>query len=218
MGYICRAFGDYSAVSPTPEEDSRKRDFPRGRHQGCSGHEQAGKKRIRPGSSRSPVPVYETFSKTVYKGTYSSSRYGKISPSIDYLNEEHKEWFLPWDNRTPQTESAYELFEKGIDDAAALIEKVAHGFGGELGDLQVQEILGNDSMLTGVAWNAPFLPRYYDCVYKQEEAKIAEKAQKAGGDSPEKRINSISKNLLFEKREEFDTARQPLTRDMHPKR
>ena len=136
------------------------------------------KKRIRPGMLSLTVPVYETFSKTVYKGTYSSSRYGKISPSIDYLNEEHKEWFLPWDNRTPQTESAYELFEKGIDDAAALIEKVAHGFGGELGDLQVQEILGNDSMLTGVAWNAPFLPRYYDCVYKQEEAKIAKKLKK----------------------------------------
>ena len=37
----------------------------------------------------------------------------------------------------------------------------------------VGRALKNDSMLTGVAWNAPFLPKFYDCVYKEDEAKLA---------------------------------------------
>lgn len=133
------------------------------------------KKRIRPGIYSTTVPVYETFTKDVYKGTYTSTRYGKVDPAIDYLNETHKEWLLPWDSKVANTSSVPELLEKGIAEALEMVSIVSDGFYNEKTDLQVQGALKNDSMLSGVAWNAPFLPRYYDCVYKADEAKLTKK-------------------------------------------
>lgn len=130
-------------------------------------------KRIKPGFYSLTVPVYEHFSKETFKGTYTSARYGKVDPSIDYLNEGKKTWYLPWDNKVAQTASVDELLQKGIDEAVELINFVYDGFNGNKTDIQVQTALKNDSMLTGVAWNAPFLPKFYDCVYKRDEERIA---------------------------------------------
>ena len=130
-------------------------------------------KRIKPGFYSISVPIYEQFSKETFKGTYTSARYGKVDPSIDYLNEGKKLWYFPWDNKVAQTASVDELLQKGINEAVELINFVYDGFNGKNTDVQVQTALKNDSMLTGVAWNAPFLPKFYDCVYKRDEEKIA---------------------------------------------
>lgn len=136
------------------------------------------KKRIKPGLMKLTVPVYEAFSKDTYKGLYSSTAYGHVDPSIDYLNASHQTWYLPWDNKVASTQSVGEMLETGIKEAAQMIDFVYDGFLGKNTDLQVQAALKNDSMLTGVAWNAPFLPKFFDCVYKQDEAKIADKLAK----------------------------------------
>jgi len=133
------------------------------------------KKRIKPGFYNLSVPVYERFSRDTYVGTYTSAKYGKVDSSIDYLNEGKKTWYLPWDNKYPQNASVEELLQKGIDEAVEMINFVYDGFLDKNTDIQVQTALRNDSMLTGVAWNAPFLPKFYDCVYKADEAKLAKK-------------------------------------------
>ena len=136
------------------------------------------KKRIKPGFMSLTVPIYELFNREIYKGTYSSARYGKSNPSIDYLNEQHTEWMLPWDNRKTSQKDIIEMFEEAIDKAAPVVEQIVKGFNGEGSDIQLLETIGNNSMMTGVAWNAPFLPRHFDCVFKNEEAKIAKKLEK----------------------------------------
>ena len=136
------------------------------------------RKRIKPGFYKISVPIFEAFSKEVYPGTYSSAAYGRITPGIDYLNEAHNEWFLPWDNKAAHTEDVPTLLDNGVKEAVEMINFVYDGFCGKNTDLQVQAALKNDSMLTGVAWNAPFLPKFFDCVFKEDEKKIAKKLEK----------------------------------------
>ena len=136
------------------------------------------KKRIKPGFMSISVPVYELFNKEVYKGTYSSTRYGKMDPSIHYLNEQHTAWTLPWDNRKSSEADVIQMYEEAIEKAAPVVEQIVKGFNGEGSDIQLLELIGNNSMMTGVAWNAPFLPRHFDCVFKKDEEKIAGKLAK----------------------------------------
>lgn len=136
------------------------------------------KKRIRPGFFKLTVPVYELFSKETYKGTYSSAVYGKADPSIDYLNEQHTQWTLPWDNRKTSDKDVISMFEEAVNNAAPIVEQIVQGFNGEGSDIQLLNAIGNNSMMTGVAWNAPFLPKHFDCVYKASEAKLAGKLAK----------------------------------------
>lgn len=135
-------------------------------------------KRIKPGITKLFVNFYENYSKNVYKGYYSSTIYGQIDPSIDYLNESKADWYLPWDNRVTRNESVPELLEKAVADAAALVEQIALGFMNQGSDLQNIAAMGNASMMTGVPWNAPFLPRHFDCVYKAAEERVAERIEK----------------------------------------
>ena len=136
------------------------------------------RKRIKPGLYSVTVPIKEAISSSIYKGTYSKTRYGKVDPSIDYLNEAKNTWYLPWDNKYPQDASVEELLQKGINEAVEMVSFVYDGFLDKNTDMQVQAALKNDSMLTGVAWNAPFLPKFYDCVYKEDEAKLAKTLEK----------------------------------------
>lgn len=135
------------------------------------------KKRIKPGFLKTLTSLKETFSKQLYKGTYTETFYVPPLPGIDYMNESHGEWLLPWDNRYPSKASVSELFEKGVQNAVAMLTTVYEGTTGEATDVQAVTAMGGNSFLTGIAWNAPMLLKYFDCIYKADEEKIAGKIQ-----------------------------------------
>jgi len=133
------------------------------------------KKRIKPGFLKTTTSLKEFFDKNLYKGTYTETIYVTPLPEIDYLNEKHSEWLLPWDNRYPSAKSVDELYDAAIEKAITMLSVVYEGLNGEVSDVQAVETIGGNSFMTGIAWNAPMLMKYFDCVYKADEEKIATK-------------------------------------------
>lgn len=136
------------------------------------------KKRINPGLLKFAASLYEILSRDSHPGEFTASVYAAPDPAIDYLNQSHTAWSLPWDAKAQFTTDVIQMLENGIMKATELVEDIARGLQGEGSDLLHIEKMGKNSFLTGVAWNAPFLPRFYDCVYKAEEEKAAKKIAK----------------------------------------
>ena len=134
------------------------------------------KKRIKPGLLKPITAIYEAFSKEFVRGYFTKTVYGSYEQDIDFMNEKHTPWFAPWDTRYEYTDSVDELFDKGIEKAAQLVSTVFDSYtGGSTTSVQAIHAIGGNSFLTGIAWNAPMLMKFYDVIFKKEEEALAPK-------------------------------------------
>lgn len=123
------------------------------------------KKRVRPGMTKILVKLFEGLKKI--KGEYSSTIYEKVDMPADFANESNKEWLYPFDNRYPQTDSYFQLIEKGIDQAVEMVTAYYDGITGNITDYAALEKIGGASMYTGVPWNSAVVLKHYDCIFEQ---------------------------------------------------
>ena len=134
------------------------------------------KKRIKPGLLKPITAIYEAFSKEFVRGYFTKTVYGPYEKDIDFMNEKHTPWLAPWDARYEYTDSVDELFDKGIANATQLISTVFDSYnGGKTTSVQAIHAIGGNSFLTGIAWNAPMLLKFYDVIFKKEEEALAPK-------------------------------------------
>ena len=115
--------------------------------------------------------VYEGFSKEFTRGFFTKTVYAGHEADIDFMNESHTEWIAPWDARYTYTDSVDELFEKGIQRAVEIVTTVFDSFNGG------ETTSGGNSFMTGIAWNAPLLLKFYEVIFKDEEAALAPKIE-----------------------------------------
>ncbi len=136
------------------------------------------KTRIKPGLLKPITAIYERFNKEFKKGFFTKTIYGPFEKDIDFMNENHTEWLAAWDSRYAYTDSVEELFEKGIEKAVELITLVYDSYnGGETTSVKAVHTIGGNSMMTGIAWNTPLLLKFYDVIFKKEEAALAPKIE-----------------------------------------
>ncbi len=136
------------------------------------------KTRIKPGIMKPVTSVYEKFSKEFTKGFFTKTVYGDFEQDIDFMNESHTEWIAPWDTRYKYTDSVEELFEKGIQRAIEIITTVFDSYnGGETTSVKAIQTIGGNSFMTGIAWNAPLLLKFYEVIFKKEEEELAPKIE-----------------------------------------
>jgi hypothetical protein len=136
------------------------------------------KTRIKPGVMKPVTSVYEKFSKEFTKGFFTKTVYEAFEQDIDFMNESHTEWIAPWDTRYKYTDSVEELFEKGIEKAVEIVKTVFDSYnGGETTSVKAIQTIGGNSFMTGIAWNAPLLLKFYDIIFKKEEEELAPKIE-----------------------------------------
>lgn len=136
------------------------------------------KKRVKPGLLKPITSVYEGFSKEFTRGYFTKTVYGPYEQDIDFMNDNHTEWLSPWDARYTHTDSVEELIQQGIDHAIELLTKVFDSYnGGETSSVAAIQAIGGNSFNTGIAWNAPLLLKFYDIIFKKDEADIAPKIE-----------------------------------------
>ncbi len=136
------------------------------------------KKRIKPGILKPITAVYEKFSKEFTPGFFTKTVYAGHESDIDFMNENKTEWMTPWDARYTSTETVDELFEKGINKALEILASVHDSYyGGNTTSVQAIHAIGGNSMMTGIAWNAPLLLKFYDIIFKKEEEALAPKIE-----------------------------------------
>ncbi|MBR2861052.1 MAG: hypothetical protein IKB86_04365 [Clostridia bacterium] len=142
------------------------------------------KKRIKPGLLKPITSIYEAFSKEFKKGFYTKTVYGPFEADIDFMNENHTEWLAAWDARYSYTESVDDLFQKGIANAIELVKLVFDSYnGGETTSVQAIHAIGGNSFMTGIAWNAPLLLKFYDIIFKKEEEELAPVLEKLASEA-----------------------------------
>lgn len=136
------------------------------------------KKRVKPGLLKPITRIYESFSKEFKKGFYTKTVYAGHEENIDFMNDSHTEWLLPWDTRYTYKDSVDEMFEKGIKNAIELINTVNDSyFGGNTTSVQAIHAIGGNSFMTGIAWNTPMLLKFHDIIFKDEEEALKPKLE-----------------------------------------
>lgn len=136
------------------------------------------KKRIKPGLLKPITTIYEGASKEFVKGYFTKTVYGTKEEPLDFMNEQHTEWIAPWDTRYTYTDSVDELFRKGIARAVELLTLVDDSYhGGSTTSVRAIHEIGGNSFMTGIAWNAPLLLKFYDIIFKKEEEALAPKLE-----------------------------------------
>ena len=136
------------------------------------------KKRIKPGLLKPITSIYEAFSSEFTRGFFTKTVYSHYEEDIDFMNEKHTPWLAPWDARYEYTDSVDDLFEKGITKATELVSTVFDSFhDGNTTSVQAIHAIGGNSFLTGIAWNAPMLLKFYDVIFKKEEEALAPKIE-----------------------------------------
>ena len=136
------------------------------------------KKRIKPGLLKPITTIYEGTSKEFVKGYFTKTIYGNKEDDLDFMNEKHTEWIAPWDTRYTYTDSVDELFQKGIARAVELLTLVDDSYhGGSTTSVHAIHEIGGNSFMTGIAWNAPLLLKFYDIIFKKEEEALAPKLE-----------------------------------------
>lgn len=136
------------------------------------------KTRIKPGVMKPITAVYEKFSKEFTPGFFTKTVYEGFEDNIDFMNDKHTEWVAPWDTRYTFTDSVEELFEKGIKKAVELVKLVFDSYnGGETTSVKAIQAIGGNSFMTGIAWNAPLLLKFYDIIFKDEEEALKPKIE-----------------------------------------
>ena len=136
------------------------------------------KTRIKPGIIKPLTGIYEKFSKEFTKGYFTKTVYAPFEKDIDFMNDNHTEWLCAWDTRYTYTDSVDELFEKGIEKAVEIIKVVFDSLnGGSTTSVQAISAIGGNSFMTGIAWNAPLLLKFYDIIFKEEEAALQPKLE-----------------------------------------
>ena len=136
------------------------------------------KTRIKPGLLKPITAIYEKFSKEFTSGYFTKTVYAGHEENIDFMNENHTEWMTPWDTRYTSTESVEQLLEKGVSNAVDIVSTVNDSYtGGETTSVQAIHKIGGNSFMTGIAWNAPLLLKFYDIIFKKEEEALAPKLE-----------------------------------------
>lgn len=136
------------------------------------------KTRIKPGLMKPITSVYEGFSKEFTKGFFTKTVYESFENDIDFMNVKHTEWIAPWDTRYTYTDSVDDLFEKGIQRAVEIVTTVFDSYnGGDTTSVKAIQTIGGNSFMTGIAWNAPLLLKFYDIIFKKEEEELAPKIE-----------------------------------------
>lgn len=136
------------------------------------------KTRIKPGLMKPVTAVYEKFSKEFTSGFFTKTVYAGHEEDIDFMNEKRTEWMTPWDTRYTSTETVEELVEKGIAKAVEIISAVHDSYyGSSTTAVQATQAIGGNSFMTGIAWNAPLLLKFYDIIFKKEEEQLAPKIE-----------------------------------------
>lgn len=136
------------------------------------------KTRIKPGLMKPVTAVYEKFSKEFTSGFFTKTVYAGHEEDIDFMNENRTEWMTPWDTRYTSTETVEELIEKGIAKAVEIISAVHDSYyGSSTTAVQATQAIGGNSFMTGIAWNAPLLLKFYDIIFKKEEEQLAPKIE-----------------------------------------
>ena len=136
------------------------------------------KTRIKPGLMKPVTAIYEKFSKEFTPGFFLKTVYEGHEADIDFMNESHTEWIAPWDTRYTYTKSVDELFEEGIERAVEIVTTVFDSYNGaETTSVKAIQTIGGNSFMTGIAWNAPLLLKFYDIIFKKEEEELAPKIE-----------------------------------------
>ncbi len=136
------------------------------------------KTRIKPGLLKPVTGIYERFSKEFTKGFFTKTVYGGHEENIDFMNDAHTEWMLPWDTRYKYTDSVDEMFDKGIARAVELLSLVIDSYsGGTTTSVAAIHAIGGNSFMTGIAWNTPMLLKFYDIIFADEEKALAPKIE-----------------------------------------
>lgn len=136
------------------------------------------KTRIKPGMMKPITSVYEKFSKEFTSGYFTKTVYAGHEEDIDFMNEKRTEWMTPWDTRYTSTETVEELIEKGVEKAVQIISAVHDSYyGSSTTAVQATQAIGGNSFMTGIAWNAPLLLKFYDIIFKKEEEQLAPKIE-----------------------------------------
>ncbi len=136
------------------------------------------KTRIKPGIMKPITSVYEKFSKEFTKGFFTKTVYDGLEPDVDFMNDKRTPWLAAWDARYSYTDTVDELFNKGIENAVKLVKLVFDSYNdGETTSVQAIQAIGGNSFMTGIAWNAPLLLKFYDVIFKDEEEALKPKIE-----------------------------------------
>lgn len=88
-----------------------------------------------------------------------------IKDCLDYLNEQHKFWFLPWDRSGKETLSFPELFDLATQEAKELCMVLFRCLNGQLDIDFVLDRIGNRSFSTGIDCSSDIEFRYFEDIF-----------------------------------------------------
>jgi len=90
----------------------------------------------------------------------------EIKDGLDYLNDSHSAWYLPWDNTRDMTSSFIENYKDAAAESKAIIEAILIYISSNKDLENVISLIGNRSFSTGQDCNVDFEFRYFDCIYE----------------------------------------------------
>ncbi len=76
----------------------------------------------------------------------------KLPADIDFLNLEKRLWTHPCNNQWRSNESFPELYEAALEEAVPILTGISQILNGEVEPQQAEQLLGNQSLETGLYW------------------------------------------------------------------
>jgi len=86
----------------------------------------------------------------------------RVPEGIDFLNLKKREWVHPCDDRLASRSSFLELYEEALAQAAPALAAVWETLAGNLQEAELEPLIGNGSLETGLDEQAPCTPRFSD--------------------------------------------------------
>lgn len=90
----------------------------------------------------------------------------EVKDGLDYLNNSHSVWHLPWDSSKDLTSSVVENFMISLLESKDIVEAAVFYFAGKTDLESLMLLIGNRSFTTGEDCNLDLEFKYYDCIFE----------------------------------------------------
>lgn len=89
-----------------------------------------------------------------------------VKGDIDFLNLKKSRWYLPWDNEKEHELTFTDMFNDAVLKANEMIQGVHNFLNEDISKEELLNIIGNNSLNTGLDWDMPLDFKFCDVVFK----------------------------------------------------